>query len=46
MQPEDLQALVQLRMPFGKHKDMLLATTWPGLHAKAFLPGAWASCWR
>ena len=25
MQPDDLQALVQLRMPFGKHKDMLLA---------------------
>lgn len=25
MQPEDLQALVQMRMPFGKHKDMLLA---------------------
>lgn len=25
MQPEDLQALVRMRMPFGKHKDMLLA---------------------
>ena len=25
MQPEDLQALVQMRMPFGKHQDMLLA---------------------
>ena len=25
MQPEDLQTLVQMRMPFGKHQDMLLA---------------------
>ena len=25
MRAEDLQAVVQMRMPFGKHKDMLLA---------------------
>jgi uncharacterized protein (DUF3820 family) len=25
VQPEDLEALVHMRMPFGKHKDMLLA---------------------
>ena len=25
MQAEDLQTLVQMRMPFGKHKDMVLA---------------------
>lgn len=24
MQPEDLEKLVRTRMPFGKHKDMLL----------------------
>lgn len=43
MQPEDLQALVQTRMPFGKHKDMLLADL-PGNYLawfarKGFPPG-------